>query len=212
MKIIRMCVVALVGALTLLPGIAFSSMVSAELIGVSDSVPYEGDYAGFYKLKFNGVTTLAMCDDVGTSMSIGDTWEGIWYTKADVDAGANVKFSGSDQSARYSQAGWLFEQTDLVMPNERARIQAAIWNLMIPGGIAMDATAQNYYDSATSGLYDAFYWGDSMRVLTPYPFGVAQEFFVAVASVPTVPIPAAILLFGSGFMGIVLVGRRKKEE
>ncbi len=197
---------ALTGALMFFSGGVFSSTVDVELVGVADSVVYEGARAGFYELKIDGNTTLAMCDDIGTVMSLGDTWRGVWYTQADIDAGANVKFSGSDQSVRYSQAGWLFEQTDLVMPNERARIQAAIWNIMTPGGIAMDATAQNYYDSATSGLYDSFVWPDGMRVLTPNPLGAAQEFFATV-----VPVPAAFPLFVSGLIGVVGIGRRKKE-
>jgi len=204
MKIIRMFTAMLAGALMLFSGGAFS--VPVELTGISDSVPYERVYAGFYEIKTNGNTTLAMCDDIGTSMNIGDTWEGVWYTKPDVDTGANVKFSGSDQSVRYSQAGWLFSQAASVIPAERARIHAAVWNVMTPGGIAMDAAAQGYYDFATSGLYDAFPWENVMRVLTPDPFGAAQEMFVA-----TIPIPATLYLFGSGILGVACVGRRKKE-
>jgi hypothetical protein len=204
MKIIRMFTTLLAGALILFSAGAFS--VPVELVGISDSVPYKGDYAGFYELNIDGTTTLAMCDDVLTSMSIGDTWTGVWYTKSDVDAGANVKFSGADQSVRYSQAGWLFSQAASVLPQERARIHAAVWNIMTPGGIAMDATAQGYYDSATSGLYDAFAWENVMRILTPNPFDTAQEMFVA-----AVPIPAAVYLFGSGILGMTLVARRKKE-
>lgn len=206
---IRMFTGALAGALMLFSGGAFS--VPVELVGVSDSVPYEGVYAGFYELNIDGTTTLAMCDDVLTSMSIGDTWEGVWYTKSDVDAGASVKFSGADQSVRYSQAGWLFSQAASVAPQERARIQAAVWNIMTPSGIAMDATAQSYYDSATGGLYDAFLWENIMRVLTPNPFGAAQEMFVEAPEVTAVPIPSAFLLFGSGLVGAIGIGRRRKE-
>ena len=205
MKTVRILTGALVGALMVFSGSVFSSTVGVELVGVSDSVPYGGAYAGFYELKIDGTTTLAMCDDVATSISIGDTWEGIWYAQADVDAGANVKFSGPDQSVRYSQVGWLFGQTASAVPTERARIQAAVWNIMTPGGIAMDATAQGYYDTATSGLYDAFVWPTGMRVLTPDPFGSAQEMLV------TVPLPAAFYLFGFGIVGITLISRRKKE-
>jgi len=206
MKMIRMFTGALVGALMFFSGSAFSSTVDVELVGVSDSVPYEGVWAGPYELKINGAASiLAMCDDIGTSMSIGDTWKGIWYTQGEIDSGANVKFAGSDQSVRYSQAGWLYTQVSSVTPNERARIHAAVWNIMTPGGIAMDAIAQGYYDTATSGLYDAFVWPAGMRALTPDPLGTAQEMFAVVPVLPTFP------LFVSGLLGTVIVARRKKE-
>lgn len=183
---------------------ASAATVNLKLKDTSDSVVYNGVYAGMYTLENmdTGNEFLAWCIDGGTTVNIGDQWRADVYNKSDVDFGASVKFSGLDQQTRYSQVGWLYSEALSATPHDRARMQVAAWNVMNYGVMSMDTDAQNYYNAATSGTYDSFDWSSVARVLTPNPLDVSQEYLAPV------PIPGALWLFASG-AGILLTRMRK---
>lgn len=184
--------------------VANASTVTVQFTGIGSSVPYHGVYAGYYDVKIDGVNATVMCDDFTATIHVGDTWVANVFTYADVLGGASTKFSGT---VKYSQIGWLYGQTASATPTVRAQIAGAIWNIMTPGSVVMDPLAQSYYNQATSGTYDTFNWSNVMNVLTPTPFSAGQEFLT-----PTpVPVPANVLLLGSGMFGLVGFARRKRK-
>lgn len=179
-----------------------AATVSVQFINQGTSVPYHGVYAGYYNAKIDGLNALVLCDDFTTWVSYGQSWTANEFTYADVQGGASTKFSGVQ---KYSQAGWLFSQTAATTLAVRAQMQGAIWNIMTPGSVVMDPLAQSYFNAATNGTHDTYDWSSVMKVLTPTPFASGQEFLT-----PTpVPVPAAIILFGSGLAGLMGVSRRK---
>ena len=176
--------------------------VTVTLTGVGEAQVRNGVYAGKYELTVDGTTVLAMCDDRLTEVSIGDSWDAMFYTFSDIQSGAPVKFaSGGIQ--KYSQAGYLFSLLDGVSLSDRADINLAIWEIMSPGSTTLTTAAQTYYNTATSGAYDAFDFSGIMRVLTPTPLSASQEYLAPI------PLPAAVWLFGSGLIGMIAVARRK---
>ena len=182
-----------------------AATVTIKFVGPGASVPYHGVDAGYYEVKIDGTTGTVMCDDFSTVIHAGDTWTANVFTYADVMGGAATKFSGA---VKYAQAGWLYSQTALASPSDRAQIQGAIWNIMIPGSVVMDSLAQWYYNQAASGSYDNFNWSNTMLVLSPNPHTAGQEFLTPVP----VPLPASALLLGSGLLGIMGFIRNKKHK
>ena len=186
-----------------LASVVFASpIVDVELIDVGSSVPYNGVYAGFYTLTIDGVEVPAVCDDYNTHVSVGLTWQAVIYSYQDIEDGtANTKFSDPD---KYSQIGWLFSQMFSADPNSQARYQAAIWNIMAPGAITMDAEAQAYYDAAMA--YSDFDYTHIMQVLTPDPHSASQEYLIP----STTPEPGTFILLGAGLLGLVALGNKRR--
>lgn len=184
--------------------IATTVDMNVELVGVGDSQVRGGVYAGFYKLEVDGLSVInAMCDDRLTSVSIGDVWQATEYTYADIQAGAPVKFA-SLGIEKYSQAAYVWSLLGGASASDVADAGLAVWEIMSPGSTALTSVAEVYYNDATSGAYDTFDFTGIVNVLTPNPLDASQEYFIS-----AVPIPAAIWLFGSGFLGVVGVARRK---
>ena len=183
-------------------GAVNAATITVLFSGIGSSIPYHGVYAGYYDTKVDGIDTPVMCDDFTTEINVGNTWTANVFTYADVQSGAATKFSGT---VKYSQVGWLYNQTASATPTVRAQIAGAIWNIMTPGSVVMDPLAQSYYSQATSGTYDTFDWSNVMNVLTPIPFSAGQEFLK-----PTpVPLPASFWLLGSGLIGLIRFRRTR---
>lgn len=191
---------ALLFLLCILGGVvANASTVTVQFTGIGSSIPYHGVYAGYYDATVDGINTAVMCDDFTTEINTGNSWSANVFTYADVQGGAATKFSGM---VKYSQVGWLYDQTASATPTVRAQIAGAIWNIMTPGSVVMDPLAQSYYSQATSGTYDAFDWSNTMVVLTPTPFSAGQEFL------KPVPVPVSFWLLGSGLIGLIRFKRK----
>lgn len=175
---------------------AKASLVTVELVGVGDSIPYHGVWSGYYIAKVNGVEKRVVCEDFTTWVNLGQIWQAYEYTYADIQAGASTKFLGAQ---KYSEVGWLFSQMAAETPVARAQMQGAMWNIMSTGSVAMDSSAQSYYNQATNGTHNAFDFSGVVKVLTPNPYRSGQEFFVETAPVP---LPTGMLLLMSGLVGV----------
>ena len=183
--------------------VAQASLVTVELVGVGDSIPYHGVLAGYYIAKINGVEKRVVCEDFTTWVNLGQTWQAYEYTYADIQAGASTKFSGAQ---KYSEVGWLFSQMASATPGARAQMQGAMWNIMTPGSVVMDPLAQSYYHQATDGTHNTFDFSGVGKVLTPNPYRSGQDFFVVTAPVP---LPAGMLLFMSGLASLSWFARKR---
>ncbi|RMG31291.1 MAG: hypothetical protein D6721_01605 [Gammaproteobacteria bacterium] len=199
-------------ALGLFTSAAQALPVTAKLTGVSDAVVIDGVYTGYYDLQVDGTNLLALCDDYETSMSLGDTWQATWLTRADVLAGKG-KFNASRGVQAYNEVGYLFSLLDGTNRWKRAQIHLAIWKIMSPTSLDLDdePLARSYYLEATSGAHDNFDWSGVMRVLTPLPGYHVQE-YLAAAPTPanhSVPEPGMLWLLLPGLGLVFRLGRRR---
>lgn len=188
-----------------------ATLVSVQLVNVADSVPYSGVYAGQYTLAVSDgisppISILAVCDDFNTHISIGQTWQAWLTTPAEV-AGGTGKFAAQ---GRYEEAGWIFGQMGSMTPYQRARAQAAIWNLN-GANPTLDALATSYRDQAIDGTHNTA--ATLPWLLVPDPLSAAQEFLVKASDavqITAVPLPAAAWLLGTGFIGLVGIARPQR--
>lgn len=192
---------ALLGAAVMLISLT-ANAAAVTLVNIANSQNRDGFYAGFYTLNVDGQNILAMCDDFTTNTTKGENWAADVYSYTDVNSGAG-KFGPNP--VIYSQAGYLFGLAQSADYANQADINNAIWKIMDPSAALANANATTYYNTATSGAYDAFDWSGYMQVLTAHPPGASQEFLAPV------PVPAAIWLLFSGAAGIFGFAWRKRQ-
>ncbi len=179
-------------------------LVTATLESTANAEPRSGVSAGFYELSIDGVSTLAMCDDFYTHISVGHSWSGYVMSYDDIQAGEG-KFNPGNVD-KYSQAGYLISLSNSMSHSEQADMNLAIWNIFAPGSVTMTGVAQSLYDDATSGAFDSFDWSGVMQVLTPDPYNVSQEFLMPFQ----VPVPGTLVLLGLGLAGLGCSARARR--
>jgi hypothetical protein len=185
---------------------ALAMPISVGLAGVGNAQPRGGAYAGLYELTVAGAPVLAMCDDRLTAVNIGDTWSANWFSYADIQAGAPVKFASLGVE-KYSQAGYLVSLLRTVSYSNQADINLAVWDIMSPGSVVLNSVAVGYYNTATSGLYDNFDFSTFARVLTAIPLDASQEYFIQ-----TVPEPTSLVLLITGFVWLLILSPLRKKS
>jgi hypothetical protein len=207
---LSLCSVAL---LTLSTG---SPADTIQLTGVGGTSA-GGVYTGLYSLTQNGKPVLAFCDDFDTHTYIGDTWAANAYTLSDL---ALLKFNGADDPGALSSntlkdyqaliyLGQLLENTPASDPQRINDLSFAIWGIF-----SADARANGAYDAA-SLAFDNTALGINYApgqyanyvIWTPNPTSSSQEFIA-----PQAPEPSALLLFGSGLLGLSFFVRRFKQK
>ena len=170
--------------------------------------------AGLHKLTINGVSTFAMNAKSKTIRS-GRTWTATVNSYDDIQAGAGKFNKRADDVKKYSQVGWLFnymnfsETLSSSSQSWNTAISEAVWKIMGKKG-KLSSLATYVYNYATRGYssIDNYNWSNSMTVYTST--NLKSEFFAPLAPIAT-PIPSAIFLFGSVFLGLFGLVRRSKQ-
>ena len=91
-----------------------------------------------------------------------------------------------------------------------AAINQASWKIF-GKKVKLSSLATYVYNYATAGYgyVDNYNWSDSMTVYTATDF--KSEYFAPIAPIAT-PIPSAIFLFGSMFVGLIGLARRNPSN
>ena len=117
---------------------------------------------------------------------------------------------------KYNQVGYIFSYMDFSdSPSSyntswNAAINQASWKIL-GKKIKLSSLAKYVYDYATAGYgyVDNYNWSDSMTVYTATD--LKTEYFAPMAPIAT-PIPSAIFLFGSMFVGLIGLARRNPSN
>ena len=172
----------------------------------------DGVYLLPYYGTINGVTPPVplVCDDYAHDVSLGQSWSIVENTLA-----GDLSLTRWDNATLYKEAFWLISQVSS-NPTEIPGIQFAIWNLLDP------VTANS---PAGSGVPDEQYWLTAANTAAANNFyGMTFNDYVILTPVdPTTglvsdvgqeyilvtPEPSAILMFGTGILGLLGIARRK---
>ncbi|MGB2260616.1 MAG: hypothetical protein ACPH4D_06035 [Porticoccaceae bacterium] len=170
--------------------------------------------AGLHKLTLDGVSTFAM-NAKSKTIRPGRTWTATVNSYDDIQAGAGKFNKRASDVKKYSQVGWLFsymnfsESLSSSSESWNKAISEAVWKIMGKKG-KLSSLATYVYNYATRGYssIDNYNWSNSMTVYTST--NLKSEFFAPLAPIAT-PIPSAIFLFGSVFLGLFGLVRRSNQ-
>jgi hypothetical protein len=168
---------------------------------------YGGDYVGPAGATLNGTSIQGgiTCLDSAHVSYFGSSWGVNVYTLADV---ASARFFSTFGVLRYEQAAWLNSQIS-ANPGQVGVIQFAIWDTFNPG-FSVDAGVISWLAKA-QGINPSNYDFSSFIIYTPTgDYASNQEFMSGGAS--PVPLPPTVLLLGSGLLGLVALGWRRKKS
>ena len=177
-------------------------------------------YAGLLEANLN-VPTLVMSADHSARVAVGDVQTLHIYTYADVMAGAPVKFT----SAQYGRSAsllhnvfpmdqvpnsWVLTMSGIIGNTGLAEVNTQVWDIM------SSTSCPAWWNGCSSA--DTFNWSGSMLIaegvdtyLIPINTAQASISGTGLATfTPSVPVPPAVWLFGSGLIALVGISRRKK--
>lgn len=175
----------------------------------------DGVYLLPYYGSINGAKTPVplVCDDYSHEVTLGESWSFVENTLATL---SNTRWGTADQ-LQYEEAFWLISQVPS-HSSDIAGIQFAIWKLFDKS--TPDISDEDYWLSAANTAELNGFGGMSFSdyvILTPvYPTGsgsltglVDQRAGSAQEYILVTPEPSAILMFGTGILGVLGIARRK---
>ena len=171
--------------------------------------------AGLHELSIDGVSTYAM-NGKAKPLKKGKTWAATVNSYDDIQAGAGKFNKKPGDATKYNRTGYLFSYMDFRdnlsagSTAWNAAINQAVWKIMGKKG-KLSALATSIYNTATRGysFIDNYDWSNSMTVYTAT--NLRSEFYAPMAPIPN-PIPSAIFLFGSMFIGLFGLLRRNSNN
>jgi hypothetical protein len=193
----------------LLPILFFAAAVHAnpvtmQFVGVNGASG-GGYYVSPYYGTMNGVPVTLFCVDIANHVSWGQVWQANLSTITNGSDLSNTRYGGSVGLAAYQQAAWLINQF-ATHPSEYVDLQFALWNLF-NASLAPDTVGSNAWLTLAAANYGSVNNLGSFRVVTnlgPVTHtGQVQEFIILT------PEPSALILFGSGLLGLSGFLRRR---
>jgi hypothetical protein len=180
-----------------------------------DNAGTSSDNAGLHELTIDGASTFAMTAKSKPPKS-GKTWTATVNSYDAIQAGAGKFNNNAGDEVKYNRTGWLFnymnfsESPSSSSQQLNAAISQAVWKIMGKKG-KLSSLATRIYDYTTRGYsgIDNYNWSNSMTVYTSLNSKI--EFFAPLAPIAT-PIPSAIFLFGSVFLGLLGIVRRSNSS
>lgn len=194
----------------------FSSMAVAGTVEITyENSGTSSNNAGLHELTIDGVSTYAM-NSKAKPPKVGKTWTATVNSYEDVQAGAGKFNRKPGDATKYNRTGYLFSYMDFrdelssSSTAWNAAINQAVWKIMGKKG-KLSSLATSIYNYATKGyrFIDNYDWSNSMTVYTAT--NLRSEFYAPIAPIPN-PIPSAIFLFGSMFIGLFGLLRRNANN
>ncbi len=205
--------------LGLISAVALICVATSYSVASTVEITYENtgtsvNNAGLHQLTIDGVSTFAM-NAQSKKIRPGRNWTATVNSYDDIQAGAGKFNEDSGDVKKYSQVGWLFnymnfsETLSSSSQSWNTAISQAVWKIMGKKG-KLSSLATYVYNYATRGYssIDNYNWSNSMTVYTST--NLRSEFFAPLAPIAT-PIPSAIFLFGSVFLGLFGIVRRSNQ-
>lgn len=202
---------------------------------------YGGVYIGPYTATITpsgstaGVSTPVICDDFGDESYVPEVWTANVSNESNVASNSAILRFGSESNyvALYNEASWLAVNLMQNVGNnaEEDAIQAAIWNILDPTGVASNSYGFTLPGGACTGSVDqASCWQQAAVAaegatttgefsdVTIYsyaggpctgascPSDPPQEFMVV-----NTPEPSTLLMLALGIGGLLMLWRRQRN-
>ena len=207
-------------SLAIIASTILTCLISSTAVAGTVEITYENsgtssNNAGLHELSIDGVSTYAM-NAKAKPPKKGKTWTATVNSYDDVQAGAGKFNKKPGDATKYNRTGYLFSYMDFrdnlstSSTAWNAAINQAVWKIMGKKG-KLSSLATSIYNYATAGysFIDNYNWSDSMSVYTST--NLRSEFYATMAPIPN-PIPSAIFLFGSMFIGLFGLLRRNSNQ
>jgi hypothetical protein len=195
-------------------------LFSSAAVAGTVSITYENsgtssNNAGLHEISIDGVSTYAM-NGKSKPPKKGKTWTATVNSYEDVQVGAGKFNKKPGDATKYNRTGYLFSFMDFrdelsaSSTAWNAAINQAVWKIMGKKG-KLSSLATSIYNYATKGysFIDNYNWSNSMTVYTST--NLRSEFYAPMAPIPN-PIPSAVFLFGSMFIGLFGLIRRNTHQ